>query len=399
MHRSFAVTRRACYIGYITQAVAINFAPLLFLTFEQTFGISLSQIGLLIGLNFAVQLSVDAFSASFLDRIGLRQSVLLAHVSVCAGLCGFSVFPYLFPAPYAGLLLATLFCGLGGGLTEVLISPIMEACPSENGAAHMSFLHSFYCWGQAGVILLSVLFFAVFGVARWRLLAGLFSLIPLSGVILFAGAPLERLPGGAGFFHLRRLFRDRAFLLMLVMLAAAGASEMIMAQWASRFAQSGLGVSKTVGDLLGPCLFALLMGTARLTHALFAHRVRLFTFISVCALLCIAAYLLAALSPRAIPALLGCGLCGFSVGVLWPGVYSAAAEHIPDGGLSMFSLLALAGDVGCLTGPALAGRAADLAGGDLRFAFLLAVSAPALLLLCTQRLSLLIKKRNTPPTV
>ena len=394
MSRSFARTRRACYVGYITEAVAINFAPLLFLTFEQTFGVSLSQIGLLIGVNFAAQLSVDALSATFLDRIGLRRSVLLAHVATCAGLCGFAVFPYLFSAPYAGLLVATLFCGLGGGLSEVLISPIMEACPQKGGAAAMSFLHSFYCWGQAGVILLSVLFFAVFGVGKWRILSCLFALIPLAGVFLFAGAPLAVLPGGSGFFHLRGLFKNRVFRLMLVLMAAAGASEMIMAQWVSSFAQSGLGVGKAIGDLSGPCLFALLMGTSRLLHALFAHRLPLFSVIAASSVLCVIAYLLAALSQSALPALIGCGLCGFAVGVLWPGIYAAASEHVPHGGFSMFSLLALAGDVGCLSGPSLAGRVADLAGGDLRLPFLLATAAPALLLFCTALLARTVGTRD-----
>lgn len=399
MHRSFALTKKACYIGYVTQAVAINFAPLLFLTFEKSFGVSLSQIGLLIGLHFAIQLTVDALSAYFMNRIGLRQAVLFAHVSVAAGLLGYAVFPFVFPSPFAGLLLATLLTGLGGGLCEVLISPIMETCPHKNGAASMSFLHSFYCWGQAGVIALSVLFFAVFGVARWRWLSCLFSLIPLSGAWLFAGAPLCRLPGGDGFSHLRGLFKNRVFLLLFIMMAVSGVAEMIMGQWVSRFAGAGLGVSKTAGDLLGPCLFALLMGTARLLHALNAHRLSLFFVIAFSALLCIGGYLLAALSSLPLPALLGCGLCGFSVGVLWPGIYAAAAEHVPHGGLSMFSLLALAGDVGCLTGPSVAGRVADLAGGNLRLSFLLATGAPVLLFLCTVCLAARAKKQNTPPTV
>ena len=397
MHRSFALTRRACYIGYVTEAVAINYAPLLFLTFESAFGVSLSGIALLIGLHFAIQLAVDALSAWCMERIGLRQAVLFSQVSVAAGLCGYAVFPFLFPSPYAGLLLATLLTGLGGGLSEVLVSPIMEACPKKNGAAAMSFLHSFYCWGQAGVIACSVLFFAVFGVARWRLLSCLLALIPLSGVFLFAGAPLCRLPGGAGFSHLRGLFKNRVFLLLFVMMAASGASEMIMSQWASRFAGAGLGVGKTVGDLLGPCLFAVLMGLARLLYALFAHRVPLLPVIAASALLCISAYLLAALSPLPLVALLGCGLCGLSVGVLWPGIYAAAAEHMPRGGLSMFSLLALAGDVGCLSGPSLAGRIADLSGGDLRLSFLFATAAAALLFGCAALLYARVKKKTAPP--
>lgn len=393
--RSFSATKKACYLGYITQAITINFAPLLFLTFESEFEISLSQISLLIGINFTVQLLTDLTSAKFLPLVSIRGTAIATHLFAAAGLLGLAFFPSVLPTPFAGLVLAILFCGIGGGLSEVLISPLIEACPSDNKTSSMSFLHSFYCWGQAGVILVSVLFFAIVGIAHWRVLACLLALEPLCGAFLFSFVPIPTLGGEEGGMPLSRLFTRKLFWLLLVMIAAGGASEMVMSQWASSFAESGLGVSKTVGDLLGPCLFAVLMGLSRLLCGVFADRIPLYVSIPVSGGLCIASYLIAALAGNPMVALLGCGLCGFSVGVFWPGIYSLAAKALPEGGVPMFSILALAGDVGCLLGPSVSGRIADECGGDLRLSFLLAVSLPAVLL-CAAFCLFRRMKKNAP---
>ena len=389
--KQFKWTRKACYLGYITQAIANNFMPLLFLTFESSFGISLSQISLLIAINFTTQLSTDVLCAKVIDRLNLRAVAVTAQLLAVAGLCGMGVLPFIMD-PYAGLIIATLLCAVGGGMDEVIVSPLMEACPGEEKASSMSLLHSFYCWGQAGIILLSVVFFALFGIENWPWLAALIALIPLCGGLLFTTVPILRLQGEAGGFTLRHLFGAKCFIWLLVMIMAGGAAEVIMAQWASTFAESGLQVTKAVGDLLGPCLFAVLMGLSRVLYAKIAGKIDLLPVISISAVLCIGSYLLAALAPLPILSLIGCGLCGFSVGVFWPGVYSLAAEQIPDGGVPMFAVLAIAGDLGCLSGPAAAGWIADQNGGDIRLSFLLAAAVPLILLLCAARLKILRKR-------
>lgn len=388
----FNWTRRACYFGYVAQAITINFAPLLFLTFEDQFGLDLSQISLLIGVNFSIQLLTDMLSAKFLDHIHPRAATLAAHLCVAAGLVGLATLPFLLPSPLAGLLVSVVFCGIGGGLTEVLISPIIEACPFENKASSMSLLHSFYCWGQAGVILVSVAFFALFGIEHWRILSCLLAIEPLLGALLFTAVPLAPMGREAGGPSAREVISHRLFLPLLLMIAASGASEQVMSQWASSFAESSLGVSKTVGDLLGPCLFAVLMGSARVLYAKLSDKIDLLPVVAASGVLCILSYLLAALAPNPVVALLGCGLCGLSVGVLWPGTYSLAAARIPGAGVSMFALLAIGGDLGCLLGPTLAGKVADAAGGSIGASFIFSTVFPALLLVAALLVFLLTRK-------
>lgn len=390
---TYSATKKACYLGYITQAITINFSPLLFVRFGQEFGISLTQISLLIGINFTIQLLIDLSSAKFLPHVNLRFISVLTQIFAAAGLVGLAFLPWAFPSPFAGLTIATVLCGMGGGLSEVLISPLIEACPSENKTSSMSFLHSFYCWGQAGLILLAVLFFRFLGIEHWRMLACLLAAEPIADALLFAVVPMPEMNEEGGGMPLRRLFGMKLFLCLFVMIAAAGAAEQVMSQWASSFAENGLGVDKATGDLLGPCLFALLMGVSRLIGGLIGGKVSLFVTIPVSSVLCIGSYLLAGLSSQPLLALAGCALCGFSVGVFWPSVYSLAAKSIPGGGMPMFSILALAGDVGCLLGPSVAGKIADANGGNLRVPFLIATALPAVLLIATICLRALMKKK------
>ena len=321
---SYEHTIKACFIGYIVQAIVNNFAPLLFLTFQQSYGIPLSRITLLITFNFCVQLSVDLLSAGFIDRIGYRAAMMLAHILSAAGLVALAVLPELLPSPFAGLIVAVMIYAVGGGLLEVLVSPVVEACPTDNKEAAMSLLHSFYCWGQMGVVLLSSVFFAVFGIAHWRVLALLWALLPLANALWFTKVPIAHLTEEGEGLPLGKLLTNKLFWIFAALMFAAGACELSMSQWASAFAESGLGVSKTVGDLAGPCLFAVLMGCARVIYAKFGDRLNLLNTQMLSAGLCVVAYLLAALSPNPLLALLGCGLCGLSVGILWPGTISVA---------------------------------------------------------------------------
>ena len=377
MKLTYKSTMLACYNGYITQAICINLAPLLYLIFQKQFSLTLGQISVLIAANFLTQLCVDFFASFFAKSVNLRFCAVLAHLMTVIGLCGLSLFPLLLP-PFAGLILAEGCLGIGGGFTEVMISPLIEACPTEGKSGNMSFLHSFYCWGQAGVVLLSSLFFALFRSEHaWYALPFLFALVPLAGTVAFCFVPIYHLPAdeahGKGGRH---LFLQPLFWSFLLMMFCAGASELVMSQWASSFAESALGVSKSMGDLAGPCLFAVMMGIARAFYGKCSHRVPLEPLMILGCLLCITSYLLAAFVTVPALAFVGCALCGLSVGIFWPGVLSRATVKLPQGGIAMFAMLAVAGDLGCLVGPSLAGAVADLFGGELRIAFCFAVLFP-----------------------
>ncbi|MBQ7322802.1 MAG: MFS transporter [Clostridia bacterium] len=376
MRTNFKYTVVACYIAYLTQALVINFTPLLYVTFQTDLGLTLSQISLLIAFNFGTQMLTDIGSSPIVERIGHRTAVVLAHVLCSAGMVGLAVLPRLMADKFLAIAIATVVCGVGGGLIEVMVSPIMEACPTEHKSAHMSLLHSFYCWGHAGVVLLSTLLFSLFGLRLWPYVACLWALIPLCDVFLFAFVPIRDLVQEGGGESRRQLLSHRSFLMLMGLMFCAGAAEITMAQWASGFAEAGLGVPKAMGDLLGPCLFALLMGSARLLSAALAGRVSLYALMGGSSLLCVASYLIAVFAPHPVIALLGCALCGLSVGVMWPGTFSLAAEHLPRGGFPMFAILAFCGDLGCMLGPTASGQLASLCGGDMRVIFLFALIFP-----------------------
>lgn len=370
----------SCYIGYVSQAIVNNFSPLLFVMFGNEFDISLSQLSLMIALNFGVQLLTDLAAARFVDRIGYRPLVVLAHFLCAAGLALLGVLPYVM-APYLGLIIATVLSAIGGGLIEVIVSPIIEACPSDNKAAAMSLLHSFYCWGQMAVVLVSTLVFRFAGLGSWRAVAGLWALIPFVNAFLYMRVPINALPSEEGHSGLFSMFKNKTFIIFFFMMLCAGASELSMSQWASAFAEEGLGVSKAMGDLLGPCMFAVFMGIARVFYGKFGAKISLSKFMAASSALCVVAYAVTVLSPYPLLSLGGCALCGLAVGIMWPGTFSMASAAIPLGGTSMFAMLALAGDTGCTSGPSLAGKIADTFGSDIKYGFAFAAVFPVVMLI------------------
>lgn len=377
----YGKTMTACFIGYIVQAVVNNFVPLLFVTLRQQYQLKLTQITLLVTINFCVQLLVDLVSVKLVDRIGYKTALLLAHGCASAGLAFLAVLPDLIPVPYAGLLLCVILYAVGGGLLEVVVSPVMEACPTDNKEAAMSLLHSFYCWGFVGVVLLSTLFFRLFGIRAWRILALLWALVPLGNLLFLLPLPVPSLlPEGEKGMSVRQLMKSRLFWILMLLMICAGACEQAVSQWASSFAEQALHVGKTTGDLAGPMMFAILMGIARTIYGKYGDRLPLKACMTGSGLLCLFTYLLIALSPSPGPALLGCALCGFSVGILWPGTFSMAAAAMPSGGTALFALLALGGDVGCSGGPTFVGFCSGLFAEDLRKGILCAVLFPLLLL-------------------
>jgi len=380
MKNTYQKTIYACFTGYIVQAVVNNFVPLLFLTFEKAYQIPLGQITMLITFNFGVQLLVDLVSAGLVDKIGYRVSVVFAHVFSAAGLLGLTILPDVMPSAFGGLLIAVTLYAIGGGLIEVLISPIMESCPTDNKEKAMSLLHSFYCWGHVGVVLISTLFFKLFGIENWKVLALVWMLIPVVNGIVFMKTPIASLmEEGESGMSLAELLKEKVFWVLMVMMVCAGASEQAVSQWASTFAEKGLGVSKTAGDLAGPMAFAILMGLARAFYGKFGDKIDLDKFMLGSGGLCIISYLMISLVPSPVLSLLGCGICGLSVGIMWPGSFSKASARLKKGGTAMFALLALGGDLGCSGGPTLVGYVAGLFSEDLKRGILAAVVFPVLL--------------------
>ncbi len=379
--QNYQSTIYACFIGYIVQAIVNNFVPLLFLTFQDVYGIPLSKITMLVTINFGLQLLVDLASVGFVDKIGYRVSMMAAHVFVVAGLVTLAVLPQALADPFVGLLIAVVLYAVGGGLLEVLVSPVVEACPTNNKERAMSLLHSFYCWGHVGVVLVSTVFFKVFGIGSWRVLACIWALVPLWNAFLFARVPMVSLiEEGEKGMTIKELAGQKIFWVFLLMMMCAGASEQSVSQWASVFAEKGLGVSKTVGDLAGPMVFAILMGSARAFYGKNGEKINLEKFMAGSSILCVASYLCISLVPSPIFGLIGCGVCGLSVGIMWPGTFSKAAAAIPRGGTALFALMALAGDMGCSGGPTVVGVVSACLGEDIRKGILAGALFPVLLL-------------------
>lgn len=377
--KNYKKTLIACYLGFVTQAITANFAPLLFLTFRSTYEITLDKIAMIPLVFYLTQLLVDLAATKFADKIGYRTCVIVSQVVSAAGLVLMAILPDMLSVPYIGILISVVLYAIGSGLVEVLVSPIVEACPFENKDGVMSLLHSFFCWGSMGVILGATLFFTVFGVENWKILAFIWALIPLYNTFNFIKCPIERLTEDGESMGVRRLLKTPIFWLMILLMVCSGASEATMTQWASAFTESALGVSKTIGDLAGPCLFATFMGISRTLYGKFSQKLDLTKVMLICSIMCAGCYLLASLSTLPLLGLAGCALCGLAVGIMWPGSISISSQSCPRGGTAMFAFLALAGDLGAAVSPTMVGSLSEMAGGNLKTGLLVATVFPVVL--------------------
>lgn len=382
MNKKYKNTVRACFVGYIVQSIVVNFATLLFVTFENQYSIPLSTLTTLVGVNFMIQLGVDFASAFFIDKIGYRITAVIAHLFAAGGLVFLAVLPDALPSPLVGLSVSMVFYAMGGGLLEVVVSPVVEACPGEHKDKTMSLLHSFYCWGTVGVIVCSSLFFSFFGIHNWKILAVLWALIPCVNAIAFMRVPLVSLNADKKTSP-KNLFKNKLFWIFVLIMCCAGASEQAVAQWASAFTEKALGISKTVGDLAGPALFSVFMGVSRMIYGKFGEKINLNGMMIFCGVLCTASYIVMSLAASPILGLFAMSILGFSVGIMWPGTLSSASACVKGGGTALFSFLALGGDIGCTAGPMLSGKIAALTGDNLKTGILSAVIFPILLVLAT----------------
>lgn len=378
---NYQKTKIACYLGFITQAISANFAPLLFLKFHHDYQISLGNIAWISTCFFFTQLLIDLFCAKFVDRIGYRVCVVASEVCSASGLIGLAFLPEILPNPLAGILCSVILYAMGSGLIEVLCSPIIEACPFDNKEATMSLLHSFYCWGAVGTILISTIFFLIFGIENWKWLAVLWAIIPIVNIYNFATCPIEYLVDEENGMKVTELFRKPLFWIAICLMICSGASELAMAQWASAYAEAALGLSKTVGDLAGPCMFAVAMGISRVIFGKYGERIDLMKFMASSGILCVICYFLTALSSNPILGLIGCIVCGFSVGIMWPGTISISSKEFPMGGTAMFALLAMAGDLGGSIGPGIVGRVTQSAGNNIQVGMGVGLVFPFILLI------------------
>ncbi|MBS5884183.1 MFS transporter [Clostridium tertium] len=375
-------TMYASFIGYIVQAIINNFIPLLFLTFQSSYNIPISKITFLVTFNFGFQLLIDFLSAGFIDKIGYRLSVIIAHICAGLGLISLTILPEIFSDPFIGLLISVMIYAIGGGLIEVLISPIVEACPTDNKEAAMSLLHSFYCWGHVSVVLISTIFFSVFGILNWKYLAIFWSLIPIFNIFLFIKVPiLHLIEDGENSLTVKELLSNKIFWLMILLMICAGASEQSVSQWASTFAEKTLNGNKALGDLAGPMFFAIMMGISRTIYGKLGEKINLKLLMIFCSLLCFISYIIISLSPWPLLSLIGCGICGFSVGILWPGTFSISSSILKKGGTALFAFLALAGDVGCSLGPTIVGRLSSIFNDNIKIGILFSSIFPILLII------------------
>lgn len=381
MKTSYNKTIVACFVGYIVQAIVNNFVPLLFLTFQGTYGISLQKITLLVTFNFGVQLLVDLAAIGFVDKIGYRASMIIAHAMAAAGLVLLTVLPECLEDPFVGLLIAVMVYAIGGGLLEVLVSPVVEACPTDNKEKTMSLLHSFYCWGHVGVVLLSTLYFKIFGIANWKYMALVWAVVPFLNGLLFSRVPIAPLlDEGEEGLSMAELFKKKIFWVLMLMMLCAGASEQAVSQWSSTLAEKNFGIDKTIGDLVGPMSFAILMGASRAFYGKFGDKIDLERFMTCSALLCMASYLMIAFIPIPALGILGCAVCGLSVGIMWPGTFSMASASVKRGGTALFAMLALAGDVGCSSGPTYVGMISGALNDNLKMGVFAALVFPILMI-------------------
>lgn len=376
--KKYGLTLTACYVGYVIQAMVNNLSPLLFVQFGRQFGITTAELSIIVLINFGLQIFVDAVSPKIVEKIGYRAGAIFAQAFSTVGLICLGTLPFIMH-PYAGIIIATLLMAVGGGFVEVIISPVVEALPLDNKSGAMCFLHSFYCWGHIFTILAATLYFNLFTISAWRWLPVALAIIPVINCFIFAKCPLETLEGDDNPSTYKAIFKSKGFWVFPVLILAAGASEQAIAQWASAFAEKGLGVDKTLGDIFGTCLFALFMAISRTVYGIFGDKINLGKAMLWCGVLLTAAYLLTALAPAAFLSLAGIALGGLFVGLLWPGAYSLAGRGYPAGGTKMFGVLALFGDVGCTLGPTLAGLVSD----EIKTGLLFSTIFPVLVLVCS----------------
>lgn len=379
MKSKYTMTKIACYVGYVVQAVVNNFLPILFIALQNIYGLSYEQLARIILFNFLTQMVTDFITPKILAIIGYRKAAMLAHISASAGLVFLGILPKIMESTYFAIIISMVITAFGSGLIEVILSPMVDMLPTSNKAGSMSILHSFYCWGQAFTIIATTVMVMFFGFEGWANIPIIWAVIPFVNIFSFSFVPIIEPEKDQKTASLKQLFQNKSFILFLIMMLCSGAAEITMAQWASMFAQQSLGVSKAVGDLAGPCAFAIFMGAGRIWYANVSHKVSFRKTVIVLSVLCAICYIVVGLCDIPSVALVCCALCGFTVSIFWPGTYAEGSNTFKNGGPVMFSAFAMLGDIGCSLGPWLSGVVAD--GYGLNWGFVASAIFPVLMII------------------
>lgn len=368
MKSKYTVTKITCYIGYVVQAVINNFLPILFIVFQDIYGLGYEKLARLIAVNFITQIITDFLTPKIVNKIGYRKAIILCQAAATTGLLMLGILPRFVSNVYPVIIFSIIVYAFGSGLIEVLFSPVIEHLPIDNKSGNMSLLHSFYCWGQAFTIIVTTALVSFFGYKGWANIPLVWAVLPFIDMLLFIKAPIVEPKEDEKEQGFKELFKNRKFKLYMLMMLCAGASEIAMAEWASMFAQQSLGVSKVIGDLTGPCLFAIFMGLGRIWYAAVSNKISFTKAIIVLNSICAVCYLGVAFCKISVLALVFCAVCGFTVSISWPGIYSLGAETFPKGNAVMYSTFALCGDMGCCLGPWVLGFVAEFFGLNAGFA-------------------------------
>ena len=394
MKNNFKFTMGSCFLSYITSAVIVNFIPLLFVKFQTDYALSASKLALLVTVNFIVQLTVDLLGAKYVDRIGYRPAMVAANILAAVGLIFLAFLPSVLSVPYLGILISVIVFAIGGGMLEVLVSPIIDAIPTETNNMRMSLLHSVYCFGHGAVVLFSTVLFKLLGIDNWRILSLIWAVIPAVSAILFLFCPIVSQQGDEKKSTLPKLLKIPFFWMFIFMMLCSGAAEQGLAQWASYFAEKSLNISKSTGDLLGPCLFAVLMGAVRVIYGIIGKNLKAEKYLLISGLVGFCGYILSSVSNIPLFSLIGCGLCGVGVAIMWPGLIDLSKKYCTVGGTAMFALLAFGGDIGCFIGPQTVAVVSDLSGGNIGAGFAVSTVFP-LCIVAGMTFLILLNRRKT----
>ena len=353
----YKLTKNACHLTGMSMAVTANLSPILFVTFKEMYNLSYTLLGLLVVVNFFTQLFIDLVFTFFSKYFNIHKTVRTTPFVVFCGLVLYAVLPKIFPhMAYIWIAMGTVVFSVASGLSEVLLSPVIAAIPSENPDREMSKLHSMYAWGVVGVVILSTIFITIFGEENWMYLALIWSAIPFVAFLMFLKAEFPQMENFEKGEKETVIF-NKGIVLCVLCIFLGGAAECTMSQWASGFIENAVGVPKIYGDVLGVALFALLLGAGRTLYSKYGKNIiNVLLYGMLGASLC---YFTASITLNPVVGVVACAMTGIFTSMLWPGTLIYVEEKFKNVGVAVYALMAAGGDMGASLAPQLLGIISD----------------------------------------